>query len=152
MRWKFIIPPLLVWTSAIIIAILDFAYVQGMAYIFDLSESIGLIMVLVGFSVRKTAKKTLGNYLSSRVNSIRKHKLVRNGIYRHIRHPMYLGAILLNLGAFLLLSMYGFLVMLGFIPCVLYRIRIEEKTLVEKFGKEYRDYMMKTKKIIPFFY
>lgn len=152
MRWKFIIPPLLVWTSAIIIAIFDFAYVQGMTYLFDLPESIGLIMILVGFSVRKTAKKTLSNYLSRGVNSLRKHKLVRHGIYRHIRHPMYLGAILLNLGAFLLLSTYGFLAMLGFIPCVLYRIRIEEKALVEKFGKEYRDYTMKTKKIIPFFY
>ncbi len=123
-----------------------------MVYIFDLPESIGLIAVLIGFSVRKMAKKTLGDYFLNGVNTLRKHKLVRHGIYGCIRHPMYLSAILLMLGTFLLLSVYGSVVMLGFIPCILYRIHIEEKMLVEKFGKEYQGYMRKTKKIIPFIY
>jgi hypothetical protein len=33
---------------------------------------------------------------------------------------------------------------LGFIPLICYRIRIEEKMLLEKFGDEYREYMKKT--------
>ncbi|MFQ6077173.1 MAG: methyltransferase family protein, partial [Candidatus Bathyarchaeia archaeon] len=47
-------------------------------------------------------------------------------------------------------SLYGFLLMLGLFPCYLYRIRIEENMLLEKFGDEYREYIKKTKKIIPF--
>jgi protein-S-isoprenylcysteine O-methyltransferase Ste14 len=35
---------------------------------------------------------------------------------------------------------------------MLYRTKIEEKMLIEKFGDEYRDYMKKTKKLIPFVY
>jgi protein-S-isoprenylcysteine O-methyltransferase Ste14 len=49
-------------------------------------------------------------------------------------------------------SGYGFLVMLGIIPLFIYRIRIEEKMLIEKFGDEYLQYMKRTKKLIPFFY
>jgi len=46
----------------------------------------------------------------------------------------------------------SFLLMLGLIPLMLYRIKIEEKMLIEKFGDEYRQYMEKTKKLIPFIY
>jgi len=42
--------------------------------------------------------------------------------------------------------------MLGFIPCFLYRIKIEENTLLEKFGNEYREYMKIIKKIVPYIY
>jgi len=42
--------------------------------------------------------------------------------------------------------------MLGFIPCFLYRIRIEERVLLEEFGNEYREHMKKTKKMIPYVY
>lgn len=150
---EFIVPSLLIWILATIVAVLDFVHIQKMIYVFDMLESIGLTMFLVGFSVRSLAKRTLGNYFLNGINTLRRHKLVKNGIYRYIRHPIYLGAILLHLGSFLLFSSpYGSLVMLGYIPIVLYKIRIEEKMLVEKFGKEYRDYMKRTWKIIPLIY
>lgn len=149
----FISLSLLIRIIAIIVAFWDFNYVQGAVYQFDALESIGLTIALAGFSIRKAAKKILGNYFLNGINSLRNHKLVKHGIYGHIRHPIYLGAILLNLGAILLFSsLPGFIVMLGCVPCILYRIRFEEKMLIEKFGEEYRDYMKKTKKIIPFIY
>lgn len=149
----FLILSVLVRITAIIVALWDFAYVQGLVFQFDMLESLGLLVVLAGFSIRNIARKTLGNYFLNGINSLRKHKLVKHGVYRYIRHPLYLGAILLNLGIILLFSsLLGFLVMMGYIPCVLYRIQIEEKMLVERFGKEYRDYMKKTKKIIPLIY
>jgi len=69
MRLEFIVPLLFVWTSAMIVAVLDFVHVQGMVYQFDLPECIGLIVVLAGFSVRKIAKKTLGDYFLNGVYS-----------------------------------------------------------------------------------
>jgi protein-S-isoprenylcysteine O-methyltransferase Ste14 len=39
--------------------------------------------------------------------------------------------------------------MFGLVPLILYRIGIEEKMLIEKFGDEYVEYMKKTKKLIP---
>jgi len=47
-------------------------------------------------------------------------------------------------------SLYGFILMLELIPLTIYRIKIEEKMLIEKFGDEYREYMKKTKRLIPF--
>ncbi|MFQ5712267.1 MAG: methyltransferase family protein [Candidatus Geothermarchaeales archaeon] len=70
-----------------------------------------------------------------------------------MRHPAYLGSLLLSPGIPLIFSsFYGFLLILWIIPCFLYRIRIEESMLLEKFGDEYREYMKETKKIIPFIY
>lgn len=153
MSMGFLILSVLVRIIAIIVALWDLVYVQRMVFQFDMLESLGLLVVLAGFSIRNIAGRTLGNYFLNGINSLRKHKLVKHGIYRYIRHPIYLGAILLNLGIILLFSsLLGFLVMMGYIPFVLYRIRIEEKILIEKFGKEYRDYMNKTKKIIPLIY
>lgn len=153
MSMGFLILSVLVRITAIIVALWDFAYVQGLVFQFDMLESLGLLVVLAGWSIRNIARRTLGDYFLNGINSLRKHKLVKHGVYRYIRHPLYLGAILLNLGIILLFSsLLGFLVMMGYIPCVLYRIQIEEKMLVERFGKEYRDYMKKTKKIIPLIY
>jgi len=42
--------------------------------------------------------------------------------------------------------------MLCFIPCYIYRIKLEENMLLERFGKDYLKYMKKTKKIIPLLY
>jgi protein-S-isoprenylcysteine O-methyltransferase Ste14 len=42
--------------------------------------------------------------------------------------------------------------MLLLIPCILYRIRIEESMLVERFGDEYRNYRQTSKKLIPYLY
>jgi len=49
-------------------------------------------------------------------------------------------------------SLYGFILMQGFVSLTLYRIGVEERMLTERFGDEYREYMKKTKKIIPFIY
>ncbi|MHA1505994.1 MAG: methyltransferase family protein [Candidatus Asgardarchaeia archaeon] len=81
------------------------------------------------------------------------HKLIRAGIYKHIRHPCYLAMILYSLGIPLLFSsLYGFLIMLLLIPCVTYRMKIEERMLIKYFGEEYIEYMKETKRIVPYVY
>ena len=153
MIMSFLILSLVVRFIAISVALWDFVYVQEMVFRFDLVESLGLLVILAGFSMRNIARKTLGNYFLDGIKFLPRHKLVKHGVYRYIRHPVYLGSILLNVGIILLFSSpLGFLVMLGYIPCVLYRIQIEEKMLIERFGQEYRDYIKKTKKIIPMIY
>jgi len=49
-------------------------------------------------------------------------------------------------------SLYGFLITLALIPLILYRVEIEERMLIERLGDEYRAYMRRTKKLIPFIY
>lgn len=71
--------------------------------------------------------------------------IVQNGPYRWVRHPAYTGSILTLIGFALGLTLIASLVILvicfvGF----LYRIQVEEKALVEVFGKEYQEYMQRT--------
>jgi len=42
--------------------------------------------------------------------------------------------------------------MLGLILLILYRIKIEERMMLEEFGEEYREYMKESKKLIPYLY
>ena len=150
---SFLILSVVVRIIAIAVALWDFVYVQEMVFRFDLLESLGLLVVLAGFFIRNMAGKSLGIYFLDGLNFLPRHKLVKHGVYRYIRHPVYLGSIFLNVGIILLFSsLPGFVVMLGYIPFVLCRIQIEEKMLIERLGQEYRDYIKKTKKIIPFIY
>lgn len=86
-----------------------------------------------------------------RIQRERNHKVVTTGVYSFVRHPMYLGAILMFIGAPLLLgSMYG--IMLGGLLSLFLVIRIfgEEKMLIEEL-EGYVDYTKKVKyRLLPF--
>ncbi len=80
------------------------------------------------------------------------HKLVTNGIYRYIRHPLYtFGASMFV--AFGMMADSWFIAALGILTFILMAIRTpkEEANLIEKFGDEYREYMKSTGQFFPKF-
>ncbi len=82
-----------------------------------------------------------------------KHQLITHGIYRLVRHPIYLGVIVVALGiAVYSSSLGGFVIMCALGPIFLNRIRMEERLLIEEFGDAYRKYKETTHKLIPFIY
>jgi len=90
---------------------------------------------------------------SSRLQIVEGHRLVTDGVYRNIRHPLYLGELTRNLGFTLILSStYGFLMVLIGGLFLHFRIGIEERMLLEEFGVEYEEYMRRTKRLIPYIY
>jgi protein-S-isoprenylcysteine O-methyltransferase Ste14 len=112
---------------------------------------LGLVMVVAGMVIRFVAIATLKRNFSGALRIRADHTLVKNGIYRRVRHPAYLGAILLFTGIPVMLSsLLGFLVMLLLVPYLLHRIKLEESMMIERFGKEYEDYMRSSKRLIPF--
>jgi protein-S-isoprenylcysteine O-methyltransferase Ste14 len=80
------------------------------------------------------------------------HRLVTNGPFRLVRHPMYLSLLLYAVG-FSLMTGCNLFVMASWsilIGMVYRRIPIEEKCLIEKFGVEYESYCSNVKwKLIP---
>lgn len=151
--WWFIIPATLVWFSALLVTLWGFVKVQEMTYRLSMVSIVGLVLFLTGIAIRRVAKRTLGKYYSYGLRTLPNHQLIKHGIYKHIRHPCHLAMLMYSMGIPLFFSsLYGFLLMLGLIPCTLYRIRIGENMLIEKFGDEYREYMTETKKLIPFVY
>ena len=115
--------------------------------------AVGVGMILLGLIIRFVAIGTLKKNFSSRLRIREGHTLVTNGIYHWIRHPAYLGLILLILGIPVLLSsVLGFLVMLLIVPLLLHRIKREEAMLIGQFGADYEKYKKQTKRLIPFIY
>jgi protein-S-isoprenylcysteine O-methyltransferase Ste14 len=79
------------------------------------------------------------------------HALVKSGVYRLIRHPMYSSFFLLGIAQVLLLPNW-FAGIAGPVGAgILYGFRVgrEERMMLEFFGDEYRAYMAGTKRIVP---
>jgi protein-S-isoprenylcysteine O-methyltransferase Ste14 len=77
--------------------------------------------------------------------------LVKNGIYKLIRHPQYSGFILLTIGMIIEWATLPMLLMWPIIVMLYYKLaKKEEKDLIEEFGEEYIMYMKKTKRFIPY--
>ena len=77
--------------------------------------------------------------------------LVKEGLYKYIRHPLYLSLLLGGTGA--MMKDPGFYqVILAVINLVALWLtaRIEEKEMIARFGDDYREYMKQTKMFIPF--
>jgi len=150
--WYFIIPASMIFFSSLIITFRDFVQIQETNYRLGF-VTVGLGLFITGLALRITAKRTLGKYYTYVLRTGRRTKLIKYGIYEHVRHPIYL-AVLVYTPAIPLLfsSLCGFLIMLGLIPCVLYRIEIEERMLFEEFGDEYRDYVQNSERLIPHIY
>lgn len=112
---------------------------------------LGVFLIVAGFAILLTAQITLGRYHTSVPMIWDDHKLIRHGIYRLVRHPLYLGVITVCIGlAVFSPSLPGLLIMSLLIPIFLIRIGIEERLLVETFGDAYREYQRTTRRLIPF--
>jgi protein-S-isoprenylcysteine O-methyltransferase Ste14 len=79
-----------------------------------------------------------------------KGKLVTTGIYAHVRHPQYLGFLLLTLGMNILWVTISTLLLWPILAIMYYRLaKKEDKELEEKFGEEYRKYERTIPMLIP---
>ena len=152
------LPFILITSIGFIVTAIDFIFLQNLK--FQFFGLIGLAFVIIGGYLRTKArlelKKKAGfdNLVSTtRLQIVEGHQLVKDGLYKHLRHPVYLGEILRNLGIVSIFSSgIGVLfIMVGTI-FLLFRINAEEKMLVEAFGSDYEDYKRKTKRLIPYIY
>lgn len=159
LREDWTLVPFLALTSAgFMVSVFDFWVLQGLSFRLSAPLVAGVLLVAFGEYLRITSRRALmgagfGLLNSARLQIVEGHRLVTDGVYSRIRHPLYLGEITKNLGFTLILSsLYGFaFVLVGglFLP---FRIEIEERMLLEKFGQEYEEYGKRTKKLIPYVY
>jgi protein-S-isoprenylcysteine O-methyltransferase Ste14 len=128
-----------------------FAY-SGVALLPGYFFYVGIALMLLGIAIRQWAIVTLGRFFSLSVRIAEDHKVVSNGPYRLVRHPSYTGALITFIGVALALESWGALIVIFVMFGLVYgyRISVEEKTLQTQLGDEYRSYMKKTKRLIPF--
>jgi protein-S-isoprenylcysteine O-methyltransferase Ste14 len=117
-----------------------------------LFTAIGVVLMATGVVLRVIAMRTLGKFFTRTLQLREEHHVVSDGIYRRVRHPGYLGDIVLFVGSGIATSnVITTVLILGVIlPAFMRRIVTEERMLTDQLGKEYTDYRTKTWKLIPF--
>jgi protein-S-isoprenylcysteine O-methyltransferase len=82
------------------------------------------------------------------------HRVIDTGPYRYIRHPSYTGALMAFFGLGLAFRNWAALavMMVPIVGVFLWRIRVEEDALAQALGDRYRDYMGRTKRLVPAIY
>lgn len=110
----------------------------------------GLALTVLGACLRLFAIRTLGRFYSHYVRKLDGHRIVNDGPYRLLRHPAYTGMLLAHLG-FVLFFFHplALALMLGvFVPAVVFRILVEERSLYEIEG--YEEFGRTRARLVPF--
>jgi protein-S-isoprenylcysteine O-methyltransferase Ste14 len=112
----------------------------------------GMILLVICLIVFQRSHADLDRQFSHTLIMKNNHKLIKTGIYRYVRHPMYSVALLGWLVNALLMPNYVSVCSFTVALMILFNIRIpeEEKMLVSEFGEEYKKYMHETCGLIPF--
>ena len=126
----------------------------GRIYYWNTFFAIGMALIVIGFMIRINAILTLKQFFTYSVAKVENHKIIETGLYKFIRHPGYLGQLIIFIGISTSISNWlSILVMM--IPITLgylYRIKVEEKFMLEQLGEDYLNYQGRTKRIIPMLY
>jgi protein-S-isoprenylcysteine O-methyltransferase Ste14 len=114
---------------------------------------LGVALAALGFALVYGSGVALGKQYSPDVTIQAGHQLVRNGIYRYLRHPRYLGVIALSIGVSCLFrSWIGLVASVLFLGLLLYRIRDEETLMHEEFGGAWEAYCSRSWRLLPYIY
>ena len=126
----------------------------GRIYHWDLFFMAGVLLIMVGLIIRIMSILKLKQHFTYTVTEIEHHELIETGLYKNIRHPGYLGQLLIFMGTALSFSNW-LSVILMMIPVMigyLSRIIIEERFMINQLGQKYIDYQKRTKRLIPKIY
>jgi protein-S-isoprenylcysteine O-methyltransferase Ste14 len=111
----------------------------------------GVMCLAIGLWLFYRSHADLGTNWSITLELREQHHLITQGVYRRIRHPMYLALALYSVGQALIIPNWvaGPSNLVAFAILLALRIRAEERMMIEGFGAEYAAYSMRTKRFIP---
>ena len=113
----------------------------------------GLLLTVAGYAATIWCYVTMGNAWRIGIDREEKNRLVTDGPFRRIRHPIYAFQDLMLLGAvFLLPTICSIVVLVVHLSCVFAKARDEEAYLMGVHGEEYRAYMGRTGRLLPKFW
>jgi len=114
-------------------------------------EIVGLAVYVLGFLLMAWALISLGsNYQLGGSAPRAEDRMIMNGPYRLVRHPMYTAALSIALGlSFLTQSTACLVVFCTYLVLILLLIPVEEEGLRRGFGEEYVAYQRETGRLLP---
>lgn len=118
-----------------------------------LTNILGVIVCGTGIIFAITGRTALGENWSGKVIIQKNHTLIQSGPYGITRHPQYTGAITAYFGTAIVLGQtFGFIWSIVLTLGLIWKAKLEEKILSQKFPEEYPEYRKKVKMIIPYIY
>ena len=154
-RRQSIVKVVIIFLMYVFLAVVPFADRRGMGVMF---ESVamrwpGLVLAGLGFTLIFWSGFTLGRFYSADVTLQKNHRLITTGLYRHLRHPRYLGGVLFAVGfALLFRSWIGLVGSVFFLSVILFRIKDEETLMRQEFGQEWETYCKRSWRLMPYLY
>ncbi len=111
----------------------------------------GALCLVLGLWLFARSHADLGTNWSITLEVRENHRLVSHGLYRHVRHPMYLSLLVYSLGQALVVPNWIAGPSCGVAMALLFALRLgpEERMMVEAFGSEYEAYRKRTRRLLP---
>lgn len=112
---------------------------------------LGVVPAIASLWLFYRTHQDLGRNWSVSLEVREKHKLITDGVYRYVRHPMYSAFFLWAVAQSLLLPNWvaGLSGIIGFGTLYSFRVAREEQLMLDAFGEEYSAYMKRTARILP---
>jgi protein-S-isoprenylcysteine O-methyltransferase Ste14 len=114
--------------------------------------SIGLVLFWGGIFLRVWSFRTLGRYFTFTLQTSSDQPVITDGPYRAIRHPSYAGLLLIIMAVGVFIGNWWSLVCLTVAMAggLVFRIRVEERALMQNLGESYRSYAATHRRLVPF--
>jgi len=148
-------------TGSIFYFVVSFVFVCSASFLewnfnskaFGIFTYFGGAVLLFGALLWWYAKFSLRSRLH-RKKIFERRQMVMDGPFKVIKHPCYLGTMLMQIGIFIFFeSVWGLAAFLLFaLPFGIYRMNITESELEKHYGKAYKDYAGRKKRLIPGIY
>jgi protein-S-isoprenylcysteine O-methyltransferase Ste14 len=111
----------------------------------------GVALTYAGVALAIWARAILGGNWSATVTVKQDHSLVRRGPYSAVRHPIYSGLLLAGLGTALAIGeVHSLLAVVIGVAGFYAKSKLEERFMIEEFGKAYEEYRQRTWALVPF--
>jgi protein-S-isoprenylcysteine O-methyltransferase Ste14 len=112
---------------------------------------LGVAIEVAGIALAVWARRTLGTSWSRAVAITQDHRLIREGPYARVRHPIYSGALLIYLGLAIAVGRAPALLGVALV-CVTYwrKIAMEERLLHDAYGSQFDEYRRGSRALIPY--
>lgn len=113
---------------------------------------IGVALLIGGSLLRRHCFRILGKFFSGSVVVQSDHTVIDRGAYRWVRHPSYTAGMMMFAGIGVAQGNWISVAVLTLLPAsaYAYRVRVEERALLESLGEPYRAFMQTRKRFVPF--
>lgn len=153
------------WTGVALIFLLPIGFFIAIFYLInpvwlslsflvvpDILRWFGLFLIIISFPIIIWVHQILGRAYSYALETKNGQSLITTGPFSRVRHPLYSGHNIFNIGMVLLTLNIPLTIFAIFgIPLTYVRMRDEERMMMNEFGEEYKKYMRRTGRIFPKF-